>query len=190
METKITLEQVEKLRAYANVSYEEAKTALENAEGDILQALVELERQGKVAPPQGGGQYHSAAIEVQNSEHANDKKEESESSKSSRGNGKNKSASGSHMNRFFRWAGEVLHKGNINTFLIERNGERIITLPVNVLVLLILFAFWVVLPLLIVGLFFSYRYSFDGPDLGVNKVNDAMDTVAKAAEEIKKDLQN
>jgi hypothetical protein len=51
----VTLEQVEKLREHANVSYDEAKAALENAGGDILQALIDLERAGKVIPPQGGG---------------------------------------------------------------------------------------------------------------------------------------
>ena len=54
----VTLEQVEKLREYANISYDEAKTALENADGDILQALIELEQQGKVKAPEGG-QYHT-----------------------------------------------------------------------------------------------------------------------------------
>lgn len=41
-------EMVEKLRQKANVSYEEAKAALEKAEWDILDALVLLENEGKV----------------------------------------------------------------------------------------------------------------------------------------------
>lgn len=41
-------EMVEKLRQKANVSYEEAKSALEAANWDILDALVLLENEGKV----------------------------------------------------------------------------------------------------------------------------------------------
>ena len=41
-------EMVEKLRTKANVSYEEAKAALEASNWDILDALVLLENEGKV----------------------------------------------------------------------------------------------------------------------------------------------
>ncbi|MDR2615905.1 MAG: ubiquitin, partial [Oscillospiraceae bacterium] len=46
-----TLEQVEKLRERANVSFEEAKAALDEADGDLLDALILLEKQGKTAAP-------------------------------------------------------------------------------------------------------------------------------------------
>ena len=45
------MEKVERLREKANVSYEEAKDALEQANGDLLDAIVLLERQGKVKGP-------------------------------------------------------------------------------------------------------------------------------------------
>ena len=45
------MEKVERLREKANVSYEEAKDALEQAGGDLLDAIVLLERQGKVRGP-------------------------------------------------------------------------------------------------------------------------------------------
>ena len=41
------IEKVERLREKANVSYEEAKEALEQSGGDLLDAIVLLERQGK-----------------------------------------------------------------------------------------------------------------------------------------------
>lgn len=70
----ITLEQVEKLREKANVSYDEAKAALEAANGDMLEALINLEKQGKVVPPEGGGYYRSTGEK-------NDSKEDSKASK-------------------------------------------------------------------------------------------------------------
>lgn len=179
----VTLEQVEKLRAHANISYDEAKAALENADGDILQALIDLERQGRVNAPQSGGQYHSSSIEV-----SDVKKEESGKAKSQTKTGE-KSAFSRNMGRFFRWLGEIIHKGNINALVVEKNSSSIMRLPITVMVILLLAAFWIVVPLLILGLFFSFRYYFEGPDISSTKVNDAMDTVANAAEEIKKDIK-
>lgn len=46
---KITLEQIDFLRERANVSYREAKEALEETGGDIVEALVMLEKQNKVS---------------------------------------------------------------------------------------------------------------------------------------------
>ena len=40
-------EKVEKLREHANVTYEEAKEALENSNWDILDAMIYLEKNGK-----------------------------------------------------------------------------------------------------------------------------------------------
>ena len=58
-----TLEQVEKLRTMANVSYDEAKTALDAVNGDLLEAIIYLEKQGKVTAPSGGGYYSSERTE-------------------------------------------------------------------------------------------------------------------------------
>ena len=44
---KVTLEMIDELRSRVNVTYEEAKEALENNEGDIVQAIIELEKQSK-----------------------------------------------------------------------------------------------------------------------------------------------
>ena len=45
------LEKVERLRERADVSYEEAKKALEECNVDLLDAMVYLEKQGKVKKP-------------------------------------------------------------------------------------------------------------------------------------------
>jgi len=43
-----SLELIEMLRERAHVSYEEARTALENCNDDIVEALIYLEKQGKI----------------------------------------------------------------------------------------------------------------------------------------------
>ena len=46
------LEKVEKIREKTGVTYEEAKAALDAAGGDVLDALVYLESQGKIKEPE------------------------------------------------------------------------------------------------------------------------------------------
>lgn len=46
----INLEQIDELRKRANVSYEDAKNALEQSEGNLIEALVYLEKQNKIKP--------------------------------------------------------------------------------------------------------------------------------------------
>lgn len=53
----VTLEQVERLRDRADISYEEAKTLLEQCGGDLLEALILLERRGSATPTGQGGFY-------------------------------------------------------------------------------------------------------------------------------------
>lgn len=56
------------------------------------------------------------------------------------------------------------------------------------LVLLLLFAFWVIVPILIVGLFFGYSYSFRGEITKAVDLNTAFDKAAEAAESVKKEF--
>lgn len=182
----VTIEQVEKLREYANVSYDEAKAALESANGDILQAVIELERQGKIGTPEGEGKFVSDSIQKQDYQkegtkgkktHTNDKAHSGDTFKES-------------MGKLWAFIAGIIHKGNINALVVEKNGEQLVKLPVTALVILLLCAFWIVVPLLVVGLFFSFRYYFAGPDLGTDSVNDALKTVSNTAEELKRDIQN
>lgn len=46
----INLQQIDELRKRANVSYEDAKNALEQSSGNLIEALVDLEKQNKIKP--------------------------------------------------------------------------------------------------------------------------------------------
>jgi hypothetical protein len=49
-----SLEMVDKLRERANVTFDEAREALDMSDGDMLDAVIYLEKQGKIPPPKGG----------------------------------------------------------------------------------------------------------------------------------------
>ena len=70
------------------------------------------------------------------------------------------------------------------TFVAERNGERIIALPV-IVIILGLFLWGATLWLLIIGMFFGFRYSLEGKGSLVDDINGVMDKAADAAEGIK-----
>lgn len=176
----INLDQVEKLRQYANISFEEAKLALEEADGDILEAIVKLERENRIQPPSGGSYYYSS--KNQDSQQALE--EDGASSKEDRG-----SSLAELVGRFFRGLGKLIKRGNANSFEIRNKDEKLIEFPVTILILMLIAAFWVTIPLLIIGLFFGYSYSFKGPDLGKENINKAMDTVADAAENLKNEFK-
>ena len=174
-----TIEQVEKLRERAKVTYDEAKTALDASGEDILEAMIYLERQGKVEPPQNGGYYNSKNQAEPEKENSKNNGEE---------NTKNGETFSNTVGKIFRWCKKVVVKCNVNLFEVRRNDQVIISIPGTILILLLIVAFWLVIPLIIIGLFFNCRYSFKGSDIEKTGVNRIMDTAADAAEKFKKDI--
>ncbi|MCL2034780.1 MAG: DUF4342 domain-containing protein [Oscillospiraceae bacterium] len=172
------IEMVEKLRERANVSYEEASSALDACGGDLLEALIMLEKQGKVSSP-AGGSYSSKDIppetQLINIPQPSQKKGDT---------------FGDMLNKFFKWCGNIIHKGNTNYFEVWRDRGKVLTVPVTVLVLLLIFAFWVTLPLIVIGLFFGCRYYFKGSELENISVNSVMDSAADAATHLKNEVKN
>ena len=83
---------------------------------------------------------------------------------------------------------DLLNLGNRNRFEVRRGDEVLLEVPVTVLVLLLVFAFWVCIPLLVIGLFAGCRYSFSGAELGRDSVNNAMDKAADAVERVKEEV--
>lgn len=177
-----TLEQVEKLRERANVGYDEAKAALDATNGDLLEALIYLEKQGRVKAPQGNGYYSSEASADPHDAAGQDR---GAYRRTDRG-----SSFSDLLGRFGRFCLRLLRKGNTNTLEVMKGDESKASIPVTALVLLLIFTFWVTLPLMIIGLFFGLSYRFQGPDLGRESVNRAMDGVAQAADDLKRSVAN
>lgn len=176
----VNLEQVEKLRQYGDITYDQAKRALEDAGGDILEAIIILEKEGLINKPQNGG-YHSSKNEGAS------KDESSQSEKTSSETEDEGRSFSELVEKFFAGFGKLVKRGNQNHFQIAKDGEVVSHISLTILVLLLVFAFWLIVPLAIVGLFFGYSYSFKGPDLGKEGVNKVMDSAAEAVDKIKKE---
>lgn len=166
------LEKVEKLRERANVTYEEAKEALEASGWDLLDAMVYLEKQGKVKSP-AQETYTTNYEEQTQYVSVKDKVQEQE-----------ETGSESFFKKLSRFAKILLQKSKDNSFYITRKDEEIFHMPVWALALLLLFTWKLLIPVMVVALFFECRYSFKGKD-NLNGVNKAMDKASDLADRVK-----
>lgn len=166
------LEKVEKLRQRANVSYEDAKSALEEANWDILEAMVILEKQGKAGGPsqtswstsyEGQTQYTSVHEKVQEQQTA-DKE--------------------GFFHKIGRLLKKLIKKSNENYFYVTRHGEEIFKVPVWAFILALLFFWELTLIVMVIALFFGYQYSFRGKD-DLSGVNRAMEKASNLADRVK-----
>ena len=170
-------EKVEKLREKTGVSYEDAKAVLEQHNYDMLDAIIDLERQGKVAQPKEGTYTSGASQEMETVKKFEiaQRQYESDCKKNNIREGFRKIAD------FIR----MLFKKSLEIdFVISKNDKQVASVPVLVLVLLLLGFFWVTLPLIIIGLFFGISYSFTGVDKVVVDVNEACEKASQTVENI------
>ncbi len=175
------LDKVELVREKTGVSYQDAKDALEACEYDVLDAIIWLENNGKAdAQTASYETSDTSATQVSSAEMKEAQEEYERTSKRSR--------FGETWSRFCQQITKILRSSVEMTFVAERNGSRIVALPVLVMVCGLLFwgaTIW----LLILGLFFGFRYHIEGAQPVTINVNDAMNKAADAAENLKKDFK-
>ena len=208
----VTLEQVEALRARAEVSYEEARAALEGSGGDLLDALIALERAGKLRPDGARGAFFTTrpgggdappppppgAVPAVR-EHTRERSRFfglalTVGGKRKREKGRREgSRFGRKLKELLLAAADLLRHCTVNQFEVWRGGELMTALPVLVLILLVVLAYWISLPLLVIGLVFGCRYRFSGPDLDRNRVgevvNQVSDSVRDAVGQVRDEFQ-
>lgn len=68
------------------------------------------------------------------------------------------------ISKFFSFLGKLLKKGNSNFFMIEKEGREPIKITLTITAIMFMITFWITTVILILGLFYGYRYSFVGPD--------------------------
>jgi hypothetical protein len=189
-----TLEQVEKLRERANVTFEEARAALDEADGDLLDAVIILERQGKVSAPQGGSYSEESGNDAGDGS-GNGSGENADADERAKYNDwvkarrERRASEHEHVKSIFSSIIKVIARlfdlGNTNFLDANRHGETVLSCPVTALVLLLAFFFWIIVPLLVLSLFFGWSYRFRGAELGRDAVNNVMAQAENAAEGLK-----
>jgi len=173
------LEKVEKLREKSDVTFAEAKEALDNSGGDVLDALIYLESHGKATVPASGGFYSGANQPIQ-------------AGYVSPGNSKtggNTGGSGETfadlMKRFGAFCLRMFNKGLSNHLVATKGEQHLFSCPVLVVILLLLCFFWITVPLFIISLFCGFNYRFSGPEFGKDAVNSVMDSASSVVADVK-----
>lgn len=152
-------EMVEKLRERMNVSYEEARAALEASNWDLLDAMVYLESSGRTRDEKA--------------------KKTDDDEPCHKGYTRATDASSRVLTAF----GRLIGKGNENYLVIARKDTEIICLPLTALVILILaVSFWWFIPVIALLLIFGYRITFKGPN--TKGLNNAVDKAASAVRDL------
>ena len=186
---ELTVEQVEKVRRYAQVSFEEAKAALEQAGGSPLDAVILLERQGKVPPPQGGAGAWSTKLGTPPPEEEPAAPGASVPAKRPRPKRRKYTSKevGDAIKSFLRNCTKI-------SVDIWRGDDLLVGIPLIVCVLLFIVAPYVMIPLAILGLIVRCRYHFSGWEWNTDTINRAMDqvteTVADWTEQFKQELRD
>ena len=176
------LKLVDKLKNKANISYEEAKGALEKSNWDMLEAMLYLEAQGKVQKPSLSIFYTNESKESynENGEEVNLKEDTNEN------NFENKNG--------FEGVFEAICKAidTCNNIFIEiiRNSRVILKIPFTVLIVLLFFAFWIVIPLMIIGLFFNMEFLVSSKKIDVDKINKVFKETSKVVKDVKGKFTN
>ena len=173
---EITLEQVERLREKADVSYGQAKAALEYSGGNLLDALIYLEEQGVIPRPEDA--YYSTKNEAPPPPPQElpvlQVKPEAKQAKQK----KHKRRGVRHL---LHWLRRILLDNELE---IWRKGQPITAVPMLILLILVFCLPWIALPLLILGLFLGFRYQIAGPDLENDTINGMMDSAASTAADV------
>ena len=174
----VTMEQVERLREKSGATYEICRDALERTGGNLLDAIILLEREG-----------HSRTAGATFTTRPGEKAAEAarlvlspESAQSGRGRKRSDWRDGAA--EVWEAAKNLLRHSTVNQFEVWRRGEMMTSMPVLILVLLFILVFWITVPLLIIGLFLGCRYRFSGPELGRESVNEVMDGVGATVDDM------
>lgn len=171
------MEMVEKLREKANITIEEAKAVLEKNNWDMLDAMIELERQGKIEDGvKASTEDQRAAFYETVSPTVTGQAFEEEKTGAS-GEKKNRKKVRRTLKKIFRMSID-------NSFVVKKNEEVLVRVPVLVPILCVVASFWITAIVLFIGLIFGLKYSFEGKELGKDTINETMEKASDFAQNI------
>jgi len=171
------LKLIDKLREKTNISYEEAKAALENNNWDILDAILYLEEAGKVEKPSVNIFY------------TNETRNSSEIQTITQGNEYNYKNSNGFQGVFDAICKFIDTCNNI--FLqIKKDNQIVLRIPLTVAAILIIFMFWIVIPTALISLFMDIEFYIHSNNVNINmiEVNKVLSKASEYARNIKEKI--
>ncbi len=183
---------IKRLMEKADITTEEAVEVLERHNWDLLDAIIDLERRGKLR----GSKSETIidVVPVENYKNTYNQEEANKQEYNSKAGGEEKKEEscggiGELIGRLFKFIGKLIKKGNNNFFDAKKENEKPIRFPLTIAALFIVFLSIPSIILLVIGLFCGYKYSISGPDIKCHGVNDIFEEVSKSADNIKRDFK-
>lgn len=173
---------VEKLREKTGITYEEAKCVLEINNWDILDAILDLERQGKIKGP-------SVSIFYTN-EYNENYEDEDQQFNFQEVKKDNNYKSNNNFEGIFEAICKVID--TCNNIFIEIRGKNnfFLKLPLTVVIVLLIFGFWILIPLVVIGLFLDIKFSVESKKVNTDKTNDILSKMSKEVQNIKSKIKS
>lgn len=168
-------EMINTLVRKANISKEEAQEVLQQCNWDLLDAIVYLEKRGKIEKNEVTA---ITVVEVKEEEKEEKKKQEEKFG-----------GIGEIIGRIFKFIGKLVKKANKNFLVIRKENEKSIRISLTISILFLIFLSIPTIILLIIGLFCGYKYSISGSDFNCDGINNIFEEVSKSADHIKKDFK-
>lgn len=176
------LEIINKLKDKANVSYEIAEKALENSNWDPLDAMVYLETTGVIPKP---------SIDVFSTNEARgDYNERGELVNIKTIALKDRRHKGSSFHGLFETICGAIDTCNNIFIQIVTGGRIMLKIPLTVLIVLSFFAFWIIVPFIVVALFCNVEFIVVSKVVDTSKVNGAFASIYKNIKVIKEKIRN
>lgn len=173
----ITIEMIDELRKRVYVSFEDARDALEKNNGDLLESIIFLEKNKSVRDNNKGFKD------------LNDFKNEFKKGFDDYKRSEHKHNTGETLTGITRWIKKVVKVGNRNHIVIKKEDKIIMNIPLTFLAVATVFAFYIVIPLLLVALFTGHKITFQGKDVEKTCVNDYSSKVENTVNDIKVELR-
>lgn len=167
-------EMINTLVRKANISKEEAQGVLEQCNWDLLDAIIYLEKRGKIENDEV-----TAITVVEVKEEKEEKKKQEEKF----------GGIGEIIGRIFKFIGKLVKKANKNFLVIRKENEKPIRISLTISILFLIFLSIPTIILLIIGLFCGYKYSVSGSDFNCDGINNIFEEVSKSANHVKKDFK-
>ena len=192
-------QKVEQLVNKTGCSYEDAKAALEGCGWDMLDAVISLEREGKIKKESAEEtvEKKEEAVEIipeitvergsgHNSQQITYSYEESSGgNQSGAGSGASEEAP-KRKPKLWTRIRRILTKNRM--VVLRGNGRQIADLPIWIPVLALIAFFWGTLGAAVIAMVFGCRFHFEGEDLGKTNINNTMDKATDYAEKVKNDI--
>lgn len=172
---------IEKLKDKANISYDEAEEALENGNWDMLDAMLYLEDKGKVEKPLVGIYYTN--------EYKDTYKDQVEIINLKKDKGNKHSNNKNNFEGVFEAICKAIDTCN-NIFIeIKKASKVFLKIPLTVLIVISFFAFWIIIPLVIVALIFDIEFFVSSKNVNTDKINKGLKDISINVKNIKDKLK-